>query len=67
MITSMKQAKTSKRNELGVIAMSLKSDAYWTMSRRYQKAVETEKDLSEAEKLVVKVVEYYDKWQKAVQ
>jgi len=47
--------------------MSLKSDAYWTMSRRYQKAVETEKDLSEAEKLVVKVVEYYDKWQKAVQ
>ena len=67
MITPMKRAKNSKRNELGVIAMSLKSDAYWTMSRRYQKAVETEKDLSEAEKLVVKVVEYYDKWQKAVQ
>ena len=44
--------------------MSLKSDTYWTMAKRYQKAAETEKDLSEAEKLVIKAVEYYDKWTK---
>jgi hypothetical protein len=34
------------------------------MAKRYQKAAETEKDLSEAEKLTAKAVEYYDKWVK---
>ena len=45
--------------------MSLKSDTLYTMSKRYQKAAETEKDLPEAEKLTAKAVEYYDKWTKA--
>jgi hypothetical protein len=46
--------------------MSLKSDAIWTMAKRYQKAAETEKDLPEAEKLTAKAIEYYEAWEKAV-
>tara|TARA_Y100000992_G_scaffold240011_1_gene170813 strand:- start:347 stop:484 length:138 start_codon:yes stop_codon:yes gene_type:complete len=40
----------------------MKSDALWTMSRRYQKAAEAEKDLVEAEKLTAKCIEYYNAW-----
>ena len=42
--------------------MSMKSDALWTMSRRYQKAAEAEKDLVEAEKLTAKCIDYYNAW-----
>ena len=39
--------------------MSMKSDALWTMARRYQKAAEAEKDLIKAEELTAKCIEYY--------
>ena len=45
--------------------MSLKSDTYWTMAKRYQKAAGTEINLPEAEKLAAKAAEFYDKWAKA--
>ena len=45
--------------------MTIKSDVYWTMASRYQAAAKDEKDLSHAEKLAAKAVEYHDKWVKA--
>ena len=45
--------------------MTIKADALWTMARKYQKAAVAEENLSEAEKLTDKAVEYHDKWIKA--
>jgi len=46
--------------------MSIKSDALWTMADRFKMAAEMEKDLSKAEKLTTKALEYFDAWQEAV-
>ena len=45
--------------------MTIKADVLWTMARRYQKAAVAEEDLSEAEKLTAKAVEYHDRWAEA--
>jgi hypothetical protein len=45
--------------------MSLKTNALWTMAKRYQEAAANEIDLLEAEKLTAKAVEYYNTWEKA--
>jgi len=46
--------------------MTIKSDTLWTMSKRYQLAAAEEKDLSKAEELTAKAVEYYEAWEEAV-
>ena len=46
--------------------MNAKTDALWTMARRFKEAAETEKDLAEAEKLTAKAVQYWEAWQEAV-
>ena len=45
--------------------MSLKRDALWEMSYRYQRAADIEPDLQEAEKLTAKCVEYYELWKES--
>ena len=45
--------------------MCMKSDALWTMARRYQRAAEKEVNLIEAEKLTAKCIEYYEQWKEA--
>ena len=46
--------------------MSIKTEVLFTMSDRYKRAAKAEKDLTEAEKLTAKAIEYYDAWMKAV-
>ena len=46
--------------------MSIKTDALWGMSYRFQKAAAEEKDLSKAEELTAKAIEYFEAWQEAV-
>ena len=46
--------------------MNAKTDALWTMARRFKEAAVTEKDLAEAEKLTAKAVQYWEAWQEAV-
>jgi len=46
--------------------MCMKSDALWTMARRYQRAAEKEVNLIEAEKLTAKCIEYFEQWKEAV-
>ena len=46
--------------------MSIKTDVLYSMSDRYKQAAKAEKDLTEAETLTAKAIEYYDAWMKAV-
>ena len=46
--------------------MSIKTDALWGMSYRLQKPAAEEKDLSKAEELTAKAIEYFEAWQEAV-
>ena len=46
--------------------MSIKTDVLYSMSDRYKQAAKAEKDLTEAEKLTAKAIEYYDARMKAV-
>ena len=46
--------------------MSIKTAVLYSMSDRYKQAAKAEKDLTEAEKLTAKAIEYYDAWMKAV-
>ena len=46
--------------------MNFKTDALWTMSKRYKQAAANEEDLAKAEDLTAKAVEYWEAWQEAV-
>jgi|TARA_R110000787_G_scaffold184090_1_gene295881 hypothetical protein len=46
--------------------MTVKSDALYTMAKRYQAAAEAEEELPEAEKLLAKALEYWDEWMEAI-
>ena len=46
--------------------MASKTDVLYTMSDRFKQAAKAEKDLTEAEKLTAKAIEYYEAWMKAV-
>ena len=46
--------------------MNAKTDALWTMAKRFKEAAEAAPDLSEAEELTAKAVQYWEAWEEAV-